>query len=80
LPAGRGGGGGGGGGGEDSEGSGGSPAAEDYIELVRDVARQRQRRHKYALLLGDVPPLARGGGGGGGPGSAEPLPSLLAVR
>jgi hypothetical protein len=45
---------------------------------VRDVARQRQRQHKYALLLGEVPPLARAGQGAG-QGSAEHLP-LLAVR
>jgi hypothetical protein len=44
-------------GGDDSDASGGSPAAEDYIELVQDVARQRQKQHKYMLLLGPVPAL-----------------------
>lgn len=73
-------------GGDDSEVSGGSPAAEDYIELVRDVARQRQKQHKYALLLGPVPALPSRGlqqaHGQQLPGqaqsSAEPLPVVAA--
>ncbi len=46
----------------DSVGSGGSVsggAGNDYVELMRDALKQRQRQHKVQLLLGNVPPLAR---------------------
>jgi hypothetical protein len=64
-------------GGEEEEGGseGGGVAgvleagSADYMELMRDAMRQKQRQQKAALLLGLVPTVphhASGGGGGGG--------------
>jgi len=38
----------------------------DYVELMRDAMRQKQRQQKAALLLGPVPPLPGALGGMGG--------------
>jgi hypothetical protein len=59
-----------------SDGGGGalSAGSADYVELMRDAVRQKQRQQKAALLLGPVPPLPGSlgpppaGAGGGGVG------------